>query len=396
MDSFQPNRRKYYEPLGENTQTPVPSFEQPPKMEQKPLLRHLRYAYLGDASTLPVIISASLIAAEEAKLLRVLRDHKDALGWSLADLKRIHPSMCMHRILLEDGHKPSVEPQRRLNPTMKEVVCKEVLKWLDAGVIYPISNSAWVSQVQVVPKNGGTTVIKTENNTLLPSRTVTGWRICIDYRKLNKATRKYHFPLPFLDQMLDRLAGHEYYCFLDGYSGYNQIAIAPKDQEKITFTCPYGTFAFRRMPLGLCNAPGTFQRCMMAIFSYMVEKTIEVFMDDFSILGNSFENCLENLRSVLIRYKETNLVLNWEKCHFMVQEGIVLGHRISARGIEVDKVKIEVIEKLPPPSSVKGIRSFLGLAGFYRRFIKDFSRIAKPLSSLLVQGTPFNFDEQSV
>ena len=123
--------------------------------------------------------------------------------------------------------------------------------------------------------------------------------------------------------MLDRLAGHEYYCFLDGYSGYNQIDIAPEDQEKMTFTCPYGTFAFRRMPFGLCNASGTFQRCMMAIFSDMVEKTIEIFMDDFSVLGNSFDNCLENLRSVLIRCKETNLVLNWEKCHFMVQEGIV-------------------------------------------------------------------------
>ena len=140
--------------------------------------------------------------------------------------------------------------------------------------------------------------------------------------------------------------------------------------------------------------PGTFQRCMMAIFSDMVEKTIEIFMDDFSVLGNSFDNCLENLRSVLIRCEETNLVLNWEKCHFMVQEGIVLGHQISARGIEVDRAKIEAIEKLPPPSSVKGIRSFLGHAGFYRRFIKDFSLIAKPLSNLLVQGTPFEFDSQ--
>ena len=304
--------------------------------------------------------------------------------------------MCIHRILLEDGHKPLVEAQRRLNPTMKEVVHKEVLKWLDAGVIYPISDSAWVSPIYVVPKKGGTTVIKTENNTLLPSRTVTGWRICIDYRKLNKATRKYHFPLSFLDQMLDKLAGHEYYCFLDGYSGYNQISIALEDQEKTTFTCPYGTFAFRRMPFGLCNAPVTFQRCMMAIFSNMVENTIEVFMNDFSVLGNSFDNFLENLRSTLIRCEETNLVLNLEKCHFMVQEGIVLGHRISARGIEVDKEKIEAIEKLPPPSSVKGIRSFLGHTGFYRRFIKDFSRIAKPLSSLLVQGTPFDFDEQYV
>ena len=217
--------------------------------------------------TLPVIISASLTAVEEEKLLRVLQDHKNAVGWSLIDLKRIRPSMCMHRILLEDGHKPSVEAQRRLNLTMKEVVRKEVLKWLDTGVIYPISDSSWVSPVQVVLKKGGTTVIRTESNALLPSRTVIGWRICIDYRKLNKATRKDHFPLPFLYQMLDRLAGHEYYSFLYGYSGYNQITISPEDQEKTTFTFLYGTFSFRRMPFGLCNAPGTFQLYMMAIFS---------------------------------------------------------------------------------------------------------------------------------
>ena len=394
MDSFGHNRRKYFESLGEGAKMLVPSVEQPPMMEQKPLPSHLKYEYLGVESTLPMIISASLTELEEEKLLRVLRDHKNALGLSLADLKGILPSMCMHRIFLEEGYKPLVEAQRRLNPIMKEVVRKEVLKWLDTGVTYPISDSAWVSPVQVVLKKGGTTVIRTKNKILLPSRTVTGWRICIDYRKLNKATRKDHFPLPFLDQMLDRLAGHEYYCFLDGYSGYNKIAIAPEDQEKTTFTCPYGTFAFRRMPFGLCNAPGTFQRCMMAIFSDMVEKAIEIFMDDFSVLGDSFDNCLENLRSVLVRCKETNLVLNWEKCHFMVQEGIVLGHRISARGIEVDRAKIEAIEKLPPPSSVKGIRSFLGHTGFYRCFIKDFSQIAKPLSNLLVQGIPFEFDSQ--
>ena len=129
---------------------------------------------------------------------------------------------------------------------------------------------------------------------------------------------------------------------------------------------------------------------MMAIFSDMVEKTIEIFMDDCLVLGNSFDNCLENLRSVLIRCEETNLVLNWEKCHFMVQEGIILGHRIAARGIEVNRANIEAIEKLPTPSSVKGIRSFLGHAGFYRRFIKDFSQIAKLLSNLMVQGIPFD------
>ena len=141
----------------------------------------------------------------------------------------------MHKILLEDNHKASIEQQRRLNPIMKEVVKKEIIKWLDAGIIYPISDSSWVSPVQCVPKKGGMTVITNQNNELVPTRTVTRWRVCIDYRKLNKATRKDHFPLPFIDQMLDRLARYKYYYFLDGYSRYNQIAINPEDQEKTTF-----------------------------------------------------------------------------------------------------------------------------------------------------------------
>ena len=190
----------------------------------------------------------------------------------------------------------------------------------------------------------------------------TSRRICIDYWKLNKMTRKYHFLLPFIDQMLDRIDGNEYFCFLDGYSGYNQIVIASEDQEKTTFTCLYGTFAFKRMSFGLCNAPRTFQRCMMAIFSYMVEKSIEIFMDDFSMIGSSFEKCLENPRLVLKRCMETNLVLKWEKCHIMVREGKVPGHRISVKGIEVDRAKIEVIEKLPPLTSMKGVSTFLAMS----------------------------------
>nr|GFB00082.1 reverse transcriptase domain-containing protein [Tanacetum cinerariifolium] len=173
----------------------------------------------------------------------------------------------------------------------------------------------WVSPIHCMPKKGGMTVIKKDENELVPTRLVTGWRVCIDYRKLNEATRKDHFPLPFMDQMLERLAGNEYYCFLDGFFGYFQILIDPKDQEKTTFTCPYGTFAYKQMPFGLCNAPGTFQRCMMAIFHDIIEKTME------------------------------------EKSHFMVKEGIVLGHKISKKGIEVDRAKIEVIPKLPHPTT---------------------------------------------
>ncbi|GKB50451.1 reverse transcriptase domain-containing protein [Tanacetum coccineum] len=196
--------------------------------------------------------------------------------------------------------------------------------------------------------------------------------------------------------MLERLAGHEYYCFLDGVSGYFQIPIAPEDQEKTTFTCPYKTFAYKRMPFGLCNAPTTFQRCMTAIFHELIEDTIEVFMDDFSVFGSSFDHCLKNLEKMLKRCEETNLVLNWEKCHFMVKEGIVLGHKVSGSGIEVDKAKIKAISKLPYPTNVKAIRSFLGHAGFYRRFIKDFSQIARPMTQLLVKDAPFNFSEECI
>nr|GEX65676.1 reverse transcriptase domain-containing protein [Tanacetum cinerariifolium] len=225
----------------------------------------------------------------------------------------------------------------------------------------------------------------------MPTKLVTGWRVCIDYRKLNEATRNDHFPLPFMDQMLERLAGNEYYCFLDGFSGYFQIPIDPKDQENTTFTCPHGTFAYKRMPFGLCNAPGTFQRCMMAIFYDMIEQTMELFMDDFSVFGDSFSTYLTNLEKMRKRCEDTKLALNWEKSHFMVKEGIVLGHIISKKGIKVDKAKIDVISKLPHPTTVKGIRSFLGHAGFYRRFIKDFSKISRPMNHLLEKNAPFVF-----
>ena len=160
-------------------------------------------------------------------------------------------------------------------------------------------------------------MIKNERNELIPTRTVTGWRVCIDYIKLNTATRKDHFPLPFIDQMLDRLVGHPHFYFLYGYSGYNQIAIAHEDQEKTTFTCPYGTFAFRRMPFGLCNALATFQRCMMSMLSDLAKEVMKIFMDNFTVYGSSFEHCLQNLGTVLQRYQDKNLALNWEKCHFI-------------------------------------------------------------------------------
>nr|GEW62143.1 reverse transcriptase domain-containing protein [Tanacetum cinerariifolium] len=297
------------------------SVNEPLVVELKVLPPHLEYKFLEGDDKLPAIIAKDLSVEEKTALITVLKSHKRAIAWKLSDIK---------------------------------------------GLIYPISDSPWVSPVHCVPKNGGFTVVENKDNELIPTRLVTGWRVYIDYLKLNEATRKDYFPLPFMDQMLERLAWNQYYCFLDGFSGYFQIPIDPKDQEKTTFTCPYGTFAYRRMPFGLCNAPGTFQRCKMEIFNDMIKKIMEVFMDDFSVFENSFQSC------------------------------IVPGHKISKQRIEVDKAKIDVSSKLPHPTTVKGIRSFLGHASFYRRFIKDFSKIARPMTRLLEKDTPFIFSQECV
>ncbi|GJU25577.1 reverse transcriptase domain-containing protein [Tanacetum coccineum] len=344
------------------------SIEEPPELELKDLPSHLEYAFLEENDKLPVIIAKGLKNDEKDALLKVLKSHKRAIAWKITDIKGIDPRFCTHKILMEDDYKPTVQSQRRVNPKIHEVIKKEVLKLLDAGMIYPISDSPWVSPVHCVPKKGGITVVANEENELIPTRLVTGWRVCIDYRKLNEATRKDHFPLPFMDQMLERLAGNEFYCFLDGFSGYFQIPIDPQDQEKTTFTCPV----------------------FMAIFHDMIEKTMEVFMDDFLVFGDSFDSCLSNLEKMLKRCEDTNLVLNWEKCHFMCREGIVLGHKISKSGIEVDRAKVDVIAKLPHPTTVKGVRSFLGHAGFYRRFIQ--TEAYRSLQSLRCPGCNLPFE----
>nr|GEU48236.1 reverse transcriptase domain-containing protein [Tanacetum cinerariifolium] len=301
------------------------------------------------------IIAKDFKDAEKEALINVLKSHKWAIAWKISDIKDIDPRFCTHKILIEDDYKPAIQSQRRVNPKIHDVIKKEDIKLLNTGMIYPISDSPWVSPIHCVPKKGGMTVVANENNKLIPTRLVTDWRVCIDYKKLNYATRKDHFLLPFMDQMLERLAGNEFYCFLDGFS-----------------------------------------RCMMSIFHDMIEKTMEVFMDDFSIFGDSFSSCLTNLDKMLNRCEETNLVLNWENCHFMCREGIVLGHKISKSGIKVDRAKVDVIAKLPHPTTVKGVRSFLGHAGFYRRFIQDFSKIARPMTHLLEKETTFVFFKECI
>ncbi|GKC28568.1 reverse transcriptase domain-containing protein [Tanacetum coccineum] len=209
------------------------SIEEPPTdLELKPLPNNLEYVFLEEPSFLPVIISSQLSKEKKNRLISVLKKHKQAFAWKTTDIPGICPSFCKHKIQLLDDKKLVVQKQRRLNPNMQEVVKKEIMKLLDTGIIYPIADSPWVSPIHYVPKKGGITVVTNENDELVPTRTITGWRVCIDYHKHNEATAKDHFPLPFMDQMLERLAGNKYFCFLDGFSGYFQIPIDPNDQEK--------------------------------------------------------------------------------------------------------------------------------------------------------------------
>ncbi|GJR43335.1 hypothetical protein Tco_1311438 [Tanacetum coccineum] len=307
----------------EELKTIKSSIDDPLELELKDLPSHLEYTFLEGTDKLPAIISKELKDEEKAALLKVLKSHKWAIAWKISDIKGIDPHFYTHKILMEDDFKLAIQHQRRVNLKIHEVIKMEVIKLLNAGLIYPISDSPWVSPVHCVPKKGGITVVENEDNELIPTRLVIRWRVCIDYRKLNDATRKDHFSFPFMDQMLERLAGNEYYCFLDGFSRYFQIPIDPQDQEKTTFTCPYGTFSYR--------------------------------------------------------------LLNWEKCHFMEKEGIVLGHKISKSEIEVDRAKVDVIAKLPHLTSVKGIQSFLGSSltpsskgSFRRAFIDIFNHTLTP------------------
>ncbi|GJS01612.1 reverse transcriptase domain-containing protein, partial [Tanacetum coccineum] len=347
------------------------SIDEPPEVELKDLPPHLEYAFLEGDDKLPVIITKDLKDEEKVALIKVLKSHKRAIAWKLSDIKGVDPEFCTHKILMEEDYEPTVQSQRRVNPKIHDVIKKEVEKLLDAGLIYPISDSPWVSPVHCVPKKSGITVIKNDDNDLILTRLVTG----------SNARKTRGKPILLFPRLLLGL-------FSDSQR--------PEGSREDNIHLPIRNVCLSRMPFGLCNAPGTFQRCMMAIFHDMIEKTIEVFMDDFSVFGDSFFTCLSHLEKMLKRCEDTNLSLNWEKSHFMVKEGIVLGHKISKSRIEVDRAKVEVIAKLPHPNTVKGVRSFLGHASFYRRFIQDFSKIARPMTHLLEKETPFFFSKECI
>jgi hypothetical protein len=187
-------------------------------------------------------VNPDLSPTQSEQLFKIIWKHKEAFAWEYTDMKGIPTDLCTHHIYIQEGCQPIRQPQRRMNPSLKQIVKDELHKLLDVGFIYPILDSQWVSPLVIVPKKNGK------------------WRICVDYRELNKVTQKDHFPLPFIDQVLDTLVGKRFFSFLYVFNRYNQIQIAPEDQDKTTFTSPWGTFAYRVLPFDLCNTPATLQR----------------------------------------------------------------------------------------------------------------------------------------
>jgi len=260
-----------------------------------------------------------------------------------------------------------------MNPNLKEVVREELQKLLNVNFIYPTSDSQWVSPLVIVHRKNGK------------------WRVCIDYRELNKANLKDRFPLPLIDQVLDTLAGKKNFSFLDGFSGYNKIEVAPKDQGKTTFTYPWGTYAYHVVHFGLCNALATFQREVLRFFSNLFDDCVEMYMDDFTVYGNYFEEAHENLEKFLITCKETNFSLHQDLFFMMFNEGIILCHHILGNEIKVDPSKVEIISKLSIPIFQHDVNSFLGFTGYYTIFILKFTNIPSRFFKLLTKYCEFSW-----
>ncbi|MCO5579608.1 hypothetical protein L7F22_033465 [Adiantum nelumboides] len=271
-----------------------------------------------------------------------------------------------HHIDLKPDAKPIAQKLRSLGVVQQEALLSEANKLLKAGFIYPVTNFEWVSPVVVTPKKNGK------------------WRVCVDYKPLNAATKRDHFPLPFQDEILNEVAGHEHYTVCDGYSSYYQIRIAEEDQHKTTFITPWGCFAFRVMPFGLTNVPSTFTRFTSFIFQPFFGKTIKVFLDDFCTYSDRALHC-QRVEEGLQRLYQYGGQLNPDKCHVAEEEVVLLGHVISQEGIKVDPSSVQAILDLPPPNCARQVITFVQKVRYMSHFIHLLSQIISPWQQLANQ-----------
>ena len=321
-------------------------------------------------------IGTTLSADERDSLLRLLRSYLDVFAWSYEDMPGLDPSIVQHHLPLVPHARPVKQQLRRLHPRWSLQVKEEIQKQLSVGFISVVQYPEWLANVVPVPKKDGKV------------------RVCVDFRNLNKASPKDDFPLPHIDMLVDSTAGHAMLSFMDGFSGYNQIMMAPEDREKTSFITEWGTYCYRVMPFGLKNAGATYQRAATTLFHDMMHRDVEVYVDDMIVKSRDRADHLATLECFFQRIRCFRLRLNPKKCTFGVTSGKLLGYMISERGIEVDPDKIKAILDMSPPQTETEIRGFLGRLQYVSRFIVRLTDTCEPIFRLLRKKQPKVWDDQ--
>jgi hypothetical protein len=318
----------------------------------------------------PKIIKLSKKLSPEVKerYVKLMKEFPDVFSWSYDELKVYDTSIIQHVIPIKEDHKPFKQKLRRINPLLLPLIEKEVKKLFEEKIIVSLRFSKWVANLVPVRKKSGKI------------------RLCVDFRNLNKVSLKDNYPLPKMDHILQKVVGSQRMSMLDGFSGYNQIMVHPGDQEKTTFTTPWGTFMYAKMPFGLMNAGATFQRAMDIAFADEKDKFIVIYLDDITVYSTSDEEHIKHLRQAFEKCRKFGISLNPKKSNFSMEEGKILGHIISKEGIKVDPSRVEGILKIGIPRSRKEVQSFLGKVNFLRRFIPNLAEIIKHITNMLKKG----------
>jgi hypothetical protein len=307
----------------------------------------------------------------------LLKEFADIFAWKYDDLKIFDTEVIQHKIPLNKDTKPFRQKLRSFNPLLLPTMEREIKKLLDARIIIPLRYSKWIANLVPVRKKNGEI------------------RLCVDFRNLNKCSRKDNYPLPKMEHILQKVSGSKVISFIDGFSGYNQIAVHPDDKEKNVFTTPWGTFMYEKMPFGLMNVGETFQRVMDIAFVGEKDKFVLIYLDDITVFLSSHELHLQHLKKTFLKCRRYGISLNPKKSNFALKEGKLLGHIFSTNGVKIDPKRVEAIKNLSLPRSKKDIQSFVGIINFIRRFITNFAELTKNITAMLRKNSEVKWNEEA-
>jgi hypothetical protein len=324
-----------------------------------------------------VKLSSSLSKEQRVEYVELLKEFVDVFSWTYEDLRTYDTSVIEHKIPLKEEAKPFRQKLRQINPMLLPIMEREVKKLLDAQIIVPLRYSEWVANLVPVRKKSGEI------------------RLCVDFRNLNRSSKKDNYPLPKMEHILQRVTGASRISMIDGFSGYNQISVLPEDREKTTFTTPWGTFMYAKIPFGLMNAGETFQRAMDIAFIGEKDKFVVIYLDDITVFSRSDREHCEHLKRVFLKCRKFGLSLNPKKSLFSMKEGKLLGHIVSAEGVRIDPSRVEAIQTLSLPRSRKEVQSFLGKINFLRRFVSNFAEMVKLITTMLRKGNEVRWTVES-